>query len=122
MIAYEQHPSEMNPIVFCAAMVAKGFSCQSFEDLKEVLGLLLKPAETAVQDAYLVKTKFGGLIPPIEVQLSHQQIIDCVDYQISRINYISDLYLGIIHELPSDDPCKFMDLAIEQVTEYSNNH
>lgn len=122
MVAYDQHPSGMNPIVFCEMMIAKGFSCLEFEDLKEVLGLLIEPAETAVQDAYLVKTKFGGLMPPLEVQLSHQQIMDCVDYQISRINYVSDLYLGIIHELPSDDSCKLRDLAIEQVTEYSNNH
>ena len=73
----------------------------------------------AVEEAYLVKTKFGGLTPPAEVATSHQQVIDCIDYRINGINYVTEMLSGRLIDLPDKDPCQVIDLALKQLNDYS---
>jgi len=119
MYAYENLHPLGNPITFCLVLLENGLTCS---DLSETLFLLDEPAEEAVTEAFILLTKFGGLNPPQEVRVSHQQIMDCIDYQIMRINFVRELIRSNITEAPLINPCTNVDLALQQVIEFSENH
>lgn len=103
----------------CLMLAApNGLSCLELDSIKDDITPLMVPLQTAFEEAYLLKTQFGGLNPPSEVVVSHQQILDCLDYEILRLNFFIEGFSGNLIDIPETSPCQMMDMAINQIQDY----
>ncbi len=112
----EKYQFEM---MFCAGFGPKMGGCLNNESMKEILINLLEPIKNVEEDGFKVKMKFGGLTPPPEVSVAHNQIMACIEAQLAWFSGMEELITnGKEFNIVDTDSCKMVDVAINEIQTY----
>lgn len=78
--------------------------------------------QASATEGFDVLSLWGGVVPPAEISVSHQKVVDCIKYEIDRANaIISFLNSGVVQDVENDQCAQFSP-ALEKVEQYVDEH
>jgi predicted membrane protein len=94
-----------------------GYNLKDQDQIRQKIAIkLIPPAKTYSSFGFDILTIIGGITPPDSIKIPHQQIYDCINYQVEISNaIIKFLENGITPQNLPSDACTFMPNALEKV-------
>jgi len=93
------------------AEVFKSLNGQHYDGLIRYLNNTITPiTQQITQEGFFLLSEWNALTPPPELQTAHNQVRDCIEYEINKYKKIEQSYSSssiIVPELPDNDPCSF---------------
>jgi len=94
------------------------------EEMKlEFYSNLVQSAKYIVSDGYDVQVSMGGITPPDSIKIAHQQIYDCIKYEVDHSNamikFLTESNTVLMENL-NQASCTLMPNALEKVKAFVN--
>jgi hypothetical protein len=112
-----------NGDLFAFYIVSKDYPSVFGKDFMESSRTILAPifvptAESIVSSGYDVQVSLGGITPPDSIKIAHQQVNDCVKYEVDRANavvkFLTENDTVLIENL-NEASCTLLPSALEKI-------
>ena len=97
----------------------KSINGQHYDGLIKYLNNTITPITQQIKsEGFSLLSEWNTLSPPPELLTAHNQIRDCIEYELNKYNEIEESYSSssiIFPKLSDDNPCSFYDNAVDMI-------